>query len=76
MSVSIPADTATLSPVRSATKGTSDSICSRSLSSGPLIASTMQNSDAPRSAVCCAACNTSSVLRSGVAATGEPVRAD
>ena len=47
-SVRMPADTATLSPVRSRTRGTSSSRRAMVRSSGPRTASTMQNSDAPR----------------------------
>src|SRR4051794_5214829 len=66
----MPALTATLSPVRSFTIGTSSRMRCIVRSSGPRTASTMQNSDAPSAAVSWAAASTSSVSRNGVAFTG------
>ncbi len=65
----MPALTATLSPVRSRTSGTSSSSRCIVRSSGPRRARTMQNSEAPSAAVSAAAASTSSVSRNGVAAT-------
>ena len=76
VTVRIPALTATLRPVRSRTTGTASSNWRITRASGPRMASTMQNSDAPRRAVSSAAPARSSGSRKGVAFTGDSKRAD